>query len=215
MKTSKQSIARLHSYREALYRLKYLGFVKVFSDNLADAIGATASQVRKDFSIFGLIGNKKGGYVIDELINKLDELLGKNQPQHIIVVGSGNIGKALMSYKGFGKVGIHVVAAFDTDEAKTNRAAEIPILPLGELKEFAKQRHIKVGVIAVPDTAAQQVLEMMISAGIKGVLNFAPIRLNCPEHFVLNNVNLGIELETVVYFVNALNRQAHDEKSKS
>ena len=215
MKASKSSIARLYSYREALFRLKFLGFVKVFSENLADAIGATAVQVRKDFSVFGLVGNKKGGYQVDELIGKLDELLGKNKKHPIIVAGSGNIGKALANYKGFSNSGIEILAIFDNDSSKVNRKAAIPTLPLAELKDFVKKHKIKAGVIAVPETSAQQVLDLMIEAGIRGALNFAPIRLNVPESFVLNNMNLVLELDTILYFVNALDRQAQHEKHKA
>ena len=215
MKTSKSSVTRLYSYREALLRLKYLGFVKVFSENLADAIGATAVQVRKDFSLFGLVGNKRGGYQIDELILKLDALLGKNKKHPLIVVGSGNIGRALMNYKGFLSSDLHIAAAFDTDETKVNRSAEVPTLPFGELKDFVKKNKIKVGILAVPELVAQQVLDQMMAAGIKGVLNFAPVRLNTPEKFVVHNVNLGRELETILFFVNAWDRQEQHEGHKA
>jgi redox-sensing transcriptional repressor len=215
MKTSKSSVARLYSYREALLRLKYLGFVKVFSENLADAIGATAVQVRKDFSLFGLVGNKRGGYQIDDLIQKLDTLLGKDKKYPLIVVGSGNIGRALMNYKGFLNSDIRIVAAFDTDEQKVNRSAEVPTLPFGELKDFAKKNKIKVGILAVPELAAQQVFGQMMAAGIRGILNFAPVHLNVPEKFMVHNVNLGRELETILYFVNAWERQEQHEKHKA
>jgi redox-sensing transcriptional repressor len=215
MKTSKSSVTRLYSYREALLRLKYLGFVKVFSENMADAIGATAVQVRKDFSLFGLVGNKRGGYQIDELIQKLDVLLGKDKKHPLIVVGSGNIGRALMNYKGFLHSDIRIVAAFDTDEQKVNRSAEVPTLPIGELKDFVKKNKIKVGILAVPELAAQQVFGQMMAAGIKGILNFAPVRLNVPEKFVVHNVNLGRELETIFYFVNAWDRQEQHESHKA
>ena len=215
MKTSKSSVTRLYSYREALLRLKYLGFVKVFSENLADAIGATAVQVRKDFSLFGLVGNKRGGYQIDELILKLDALLGKNKKHPLIVVGSGNIGRALMNYKGFLSSDLHIAAAFDTDETKVNRSTEVPTLPFGELKDFVKKNKIKVGILAVPELVAQQVLDQMMAAGIKGVLNFAPVRLNTPEKFVVHNVNLGRELETILFFVNAWDRQEQHEGHKA
>ena len=215
MKTSKSSVTRLYSYREALLRLKYLGFVKVFSENLADAIGVTAVQVRKDFSLFGLVGNKRGGYQIDELVQKLDALLGKNKKHPLIVVGSGNIGRALMNYKGFFSSDLHIAAAFDTDETKVNRSTEVPTLPFGELKDFVKKNKIKVGILAVPELVAQQVLDQMMAAGIKGVLNFAPVRLNTPEKFVVHNVNLGRELETILYFVNAWDRQEQHEGHKA
>lgn len=208
MKTQKNCIERLSKYRDTLYRLRSMGFVKVFSDNLADAVGVASSQVRKDFSIFGLSGNKKGGYVIDDLVNKINGILGKNEVQKIIVAGVGNIGKALMHYTGFESRGIKIVAAFDKDQAKINRTGMVPVLPLDELKDFlAEHPGVKVGVVAVPEAAAQQVVDQMISAGIKGILNFAPIRLNIPPDFIVNDVNVGLELETVIYFVNALDKE--------
>jgi len=200
-------------YRKALYRFKQMGCIKVFSDNMADGIGVTSSQVRKDFSIFGLSGNKKGGYLVDELIPKLDEILGKNKPQHVIVIGAGNIGTALMNYKAFEKEGIKIIAAFDTEPAKINRNAEIPVLPIGELKAFVKANEIKAAIIAVPDIFAEEVINELISAGVKGALNFAPIKLNVPEDFVINNVNVGVELETVIYMVNALDRQCDGDEA--
>jgi redox-sensing transcriptional repressor len=192
-----------------------MGFVKVFSENLADAIGVTSVQVRKDFSLFGLVGNKKGGYQIDDLIPKLDDLLGKNQMHQIIVVGSGNIGRALINYKGFEHSCIRIAAAFDSDESRIKRISEIPVLPFSEMKDYIKKHKIKVAVIAVPDVAAQSVLDQLAAAGIKGVLNFAPVKLNTPEQFVIHNMNLGRELETILYFVTALDKQEQHEKHKA
>src|SRR3989339_959395 len=103
MVTNKACIVRLSRYKNALSRLKSLGFVKVFSDNLADAADVTPSQVRKDFSIFGVTGNRRGGYVLDELIERLNRILGKNVTQNVVIVGAGRIGSALMKYKGFEK----------------------------------------------------------------------------------------------------------------
>lgn len=206
MITNKNCIIRLSRYKNALYRLRTLGFVKVFSDNLADAIGVLPSQVRKDFSLFGISGNKRGGYQIDILIEKLNSILGKEQTQEVVIVGLGNIGSALMKYKGFEKEGIKISACFDIDPIKYHREAEIPVLPLEEMKDFVRNKQIKIGVIAVPDIAAQSVLDMMLSCGIKGVLNFAPLRLRAPGETVVNNVNLELELENVIYFVNALEK---------
>ena len=206
MIANKNCIIRLSRYKNALYRLKALGFVKVFSDNLADAIGVLPSQVRKDFSIFGISGNRRGGYNIDELIDKLNGILGKDRVQKVVVVGTGNIGTALMKYKGFEKEGIKMVAGFDIDPAKYHESADIPVLPLEKLKELVKAESIKIGIIAVPDIAAQQVFDMMVLAGIKGILNFAPIRLRGPEDLIINNINVELELESVSYFVNALHK---------
>lgn len=206
MLVNKNCIQRLSKYKTALSRLKSFGFVKVFSDNLADAAGVTASQVRKDFSLFDIRGNKKGGYLIDELIEGLNNILGKTQLQKVIVVGAGNIGHALMRYAGFEKEGIKIVACFDIDPAKIEPEAPVPIFPMESLKDFIKTNKIKIAVLAVPDIAAQQTWELLKDAGIKGVLNFAPIRLRDAEDYVINNANLELELENVIYFVNAMSK---------
>lgn len=202
----KKYINRLSKYKNALYRLKALGFVRVFSENLGEAVGSTSAQVRKDFSIFGISGNKKGGYLVDDLIDSLNRILGKDKIQQVIIVGAGNIGTALMNYQGFEKEGIKILACFDIDPARHDENKSIKILPFGKLNNFVKEHNIRIGIIAVPDIAAQHVLDIMIASGIKGVLNFAPIRLKAPNDVVINSVNLGLELENLIYFVNALGR---------
>jgi redox-sensing transcriptional repressor len=202
MITNKNCIIRLSRYKNALYRLQALGFVKVFSDNLADSVGVTASQVRKDFSIFGISGNKKGGYQINSLLEKLNSILGKDQLQKVIVIGAGHIGSALMRYRGFEKEGIKILAGFDIDPSKINRSALVPVMPLEEAKSFIKTNGIRIAILAVPDIAAQQAVDIICKAGIKGILNFAPLRLRSPEGCIINNVNLEIELENLIYFVN-------------
>ncbi len=194
---------RLSRYRNAIIRLKALNFVRVFSDNLADAASVTAAQVRKDFSIFGIAGHRRGGYQVDDLLSKLSKILGKDQIQEIILVGVGNIGKALLHYPGFEKSGIRIVVGFDIDPTKHIADTNIPILPLEKMHDYILTNNIKLGIIAVPDYAAQQVLEMMKSAGIKGVLNFAPICLRESADCVINNVNLVTELENIIYFIKA------------
>jgi len=206
MITSKNCIIRLSRYKNALYRLQALGFVKVFSDNLADAVGVTAAVVRKDFSVFGISGNKKGGYQIEALLEKLNSILGKDRLQKVIVIGAGHIGSALMRYRGFEKEGIKIIAGFDIDPAKANRSASVPILPLEEVKGFIKSQGIKIAVLAVPDIAAQEVADIICATGIKGILNFAPLRLKSPEGCIVNNVNLEIELENLIYFVNVMEK---------
>jgi len=206
MITTKNAIIRLSRYKSALARLRNLGFVKVFSDNLADAVGVTAAQVRKDFSLFGITGHRRGGYQIDALIEKLNSLLGKDNLQKVIVVGCGNIGSALMKYKGFEQEGIKIVAGFDSSGTSVKKSSEVPILSVDELQSFVSKHKIHIGVIAVPEAAAQAVLDQMVAAGIKGILNFAPIRLRAPENIVINNVNLVLELESVVYFTRAVEK---------
>jgi redox-sensing transcriptional repressor len=204
MATNKNSIIRLSRYKNSLYRLKALGFIKVFSDNLADSVGVTSSQVRKDFSMFNITGNKRGGYDINKLIEKMNRILGKDKLHKAIIVGQGKIGTALKEYSGFKTEGIEISATFDIDPSKYDKSKDIPVLSLEELKDFVKQNKIKIGIIAVPEIAAQYVADIMISSGIKGILNFAPIQIKGVEDCIINNVNLVLELENVIYFVDAM-----------
>lgn len=200
---NRSCIIRLSRYKNALNRLRTLNFVRVFSDNLADAAGVTAAQVRKDFSLFGITGNRRGGYKVDDLAEQLNKILGKNQLHEFVVLGIGNIGRALLHYPGFDRSGISVAAGFDIDPAKYDRDSKPPVLPLEQLAEVIQVRDVKLAILAVPDYAAQQVLELVLAAGIKGVLNFAPICLKAPPGCVVNNINLETELENLIYFVNA------------
>ena len=200
MATNKNCIVRISRYKNALTRLKSLGFVKVFSSNLADATGTSSAQVRKDFSIFGITGNKRGGYNIDDLIEQMNAIFGKHKVHRVIVVGAGNIGRALLGYKGFEKESIQVMAAFDIDSSKIKLDSNVPVYPLEQMADFIKENEVRLGVISVPDVAAQQVFEMMRDAGIRGVLNFAPINLSS-EEVIVNNINLEMELENLIYYV--------------
>lgn len=188
-----------------------MGFVKVFSGNLADAAGVTSSQVRKDFSLFAITGNRRGGYHVDELIDRIGHILGKNEIQKVVIVGMGNIGKALMRYRGFEAGGIKIVAGFDNDPTRFNASAEVPILPLDEFRQFVANNGVKIAILAVPDMAAHQVSELMIAAGIKGILNFAPIQLRGAEDVVISSINLEVELENLIYFVNAGSKTTNDD----
>ncbi|HEX2865790.1 MAG TPA: redox-sensing transcriptional repressor Rex [Ignavibacteriales bacterium] len=198
---NKHSIIRLLKYKSSLLRFRILGFKRVFSDNLADAADVTAAQVRKDFSLFGIPGNRRGGYQIDELLTRLNSLLGKDVVQKVVIVGAGHIGSALMKYKGFDKEGIQITAGFDIDPEKIQREATIPVYPFEEMKDYVKTNNIKIGIISVTEMFAQHVLDAMVEAGVKGVLNFAPIKLKGPDDVFISNVDLLGELEKVIYFV--------------
>lgn len=203
---NKNCIIRLSRYRNALINLKLLNFNRVFSDNLADAVGVTSDQVRKDFSIFGLAGNRRGGYLVDDLAAEMDKILGKDKIQKFIVVGIGNIGRALLNYPGFEKNGIKILAGFDVDQSKHAPTAEIPILPMDKVKDFISQHHIQFAIICTPSLATPQVADILLSSGIKGILNFAPIHIREREGCMIENINLVTELENIIYFVNALDK---------
>ena len=208
---NKNAILRLSKYKNALQRFQALGLEKVFSDNLAEAVGVTPSQVRKDLSAFGLAsGNKRGGYQIAALLDRMRESLGMGESYPVIVVGVGKIGAALLRYKGFARVNLRIVAAFDTDPAKQDAAASIPILPLENLAPFVRKHSVRLAVLAVPAAAAPSVLASLVAAGVPGILNFAPIELLGSDAVLVSNVHLESELESLLYFVRRREAGLHE-----
>ncbi|HHS14025.1 MAG TPA: redox-sensing transcriptional repressor Rex [bacterium] len=196
-----KSASRLPCYRRALMRFKELGFDRVYSESLAESVGVTSSQVRKDFSVFGISGNKKGGYQIETLLDQLRIILKKDQIHPVILVGVGNIGTALMNYRAFERENIEIVAGFDIDPSKINKKMKIPVLPINAMDDYLKHHQVRIGIITVPALTAQQVCNRMVSAGIKGILNFAPIRLKVPDDTMIENVSVLLKLENIIYFV--------------
>lgn len=208
---NKKAIIRLSRYKTALYRLKDLGISSIFSTNIAKEAGATPEQVRKDFSIFGVKGHKKAGYKVDSLLEQLKSILGKEKTQQVIVVGAGNIGTSIIKYKGFRRIGIRIAAGFDIDVTKMKTHGTIPVLPMSRMIDFVQKQGVKIGIITVPNTVAQQVFDQMVLAGIKGVLNLVPVTLRAPKHVVVNDVDIAVELENVIYYV--LQQEKHWEAS--
>ncbi len=203
---NKEFILRLTKYKRLIHKLKSLGFERVFSNNLGDAIGVTPALVRKDFSTLHLSGNKRGGYNIDMLVEEFDIILGRSTPQNVIIVGCGRIGQALMNYPGFATDDIHIVAGFDKEPDNISTNISTPIFSMDKLENFVNENDIKVGVITVPGEEASEVLDMLVSTGIRGILNFAPVELKCQKYHcddscVIQNVNIGLELEHLFYQV--------------
>jgi len=197
---SDDKVYRLLNYKNLLNRLKSIGFVKVFSDNLADTLDISPSLVRKDFREFGIRGAQKGGYTIEAVLLKINEVLGINKKHKIIIVGAGRIGQALMQFPGFQKEGINVTAVFDTDPEKINDQLDIPIFHIKEMPEYLKKQNVKLAVLAVPENAAMGCLDTMESSGIKGILNFTSLNLKS-EKVSINNVNIGNEIENLIFTI--------------
>ena len=180
-----------------------LGFERIYSDFLADEAGNTSSQVRKDFSLFGIRGKRHQGYDVRTTLNSINALLGDKREQKIIIVGAGNLGMALAHYKNFNKEAISVVACFDSDPFKFKPEDSIPVLPIADMISFIQKKNITVGIIAVPAHCAQEVCEMMVLAGIQGVLNFSPLTLKVSaQRCYVVNFNVIEALESVFYFIN-------------
>ena len=199
MNANQEVIRRLSKYRNVMRKMKALGLVKVFSDNLADAVGVSSSLVRKDFSMFNLTGNKRGGYRIDELVTKLNTLLGKDKKQKIVIIGCGKLGQALMNHNGFPRVGIRVVAVFDSDPEVLDPDAPIPILHIKKIREFIDENQIRVAALTVPEPAAQGMIDTLKKTCVKGVINFAPVSLKSSEDFLVHNINIEQEIENLFY----------------
>ncbi len=210
--TIQNRINRLLSYKHLLNRFKSLGLVRVFSDNIADPLGISASLVRKDFGLFGISGSQKGGYSIEDVLHKINEILGSNEVNRVIIVGVGRIGEALMSYNGFHKDGIKIVAGFDIDIKKIKKTGDVPVRPIEDLNEYVQENNISVAIMAVPDIAAQQTLEIMKRANIKGILNFTPVKFKSTDDITVNNFNIENELVNLIYFVNNYKKNGKEAK---
>jgi len=200
----KNSLKRIFLYRACLVRLKLMGVEKVFSYTLANETGVTADQVRKDFSEFGIKGNKRGGYEVVELLESMENIFHRNKDHNLVLIGMGNLGLALSKYSKFVQRNMNVVATFDIDPFKQKIRSDIPVYSMSRLKEIIDRFKVKVAILAVPEISAQEVTDELVRSGIKGIVNFAPVLLKVPPDVVVNNVNLCDELESVIYYVHKL-----------
>jgi redox-sensing transcriptional repressor len=200
----KNSLKRIFLYRSCLIRLKMMGVEKVFSYTLGNETGVTADQVRKDFSEFNIKGNKRGGYDINDLLEKMESIFHKNKDNNIVLIGMGNLGQALSKYSRFVQRNMNIVATFDIDPFKHKTRSDIPVYTMNRLKEIIDRFRVKIAIVAVPEISAQEVTDELIGMGIKGIVNFAPVLLKVPPDVIINNVNLCDELESVIYYVHKL-----------
>jgi redox-sensing transcriptional repressor len=197
----RKTIYRLSIYLRCLARLKENGISTVSSEALARAAGVKPTQLRKDLAYFGTFGTRGLGYDVGALSKKISDELGTSRLQPVILVGVGNLGLSLLSYRGFEKEGFEIVAAFDADPArKRDKQIKQPIYEMSDLPAFVKEQNVKMAILTVPAAAAQEVANQLVKGGIVGILNFAPIVLAVSEEVMVNNVNLAIELENLSYF---------------
>ena len=173
----------------------------MFSYTLANETGVTPEQVRKDFSEFGIKGNKRGGYEINGLLEIMENLFHRNKDHNIVLIGMGNLGLALSKYSKFVQRNMNVVATFDIDPFKQKIRSDATVYSMSRLKEIIDRFRVKVAILAVPEISAQEVADELVRLGIKGIVNFAPVLLKVPYDVIINNVNLCDELESVIYYV--------------
>jgi len=198
---NKELVIRLLKYRRILNQLKNLGFEKVFSNNLGDAIGVAPALVRKDFSLLVLGGNKRGGYNIDYLSEQLNRILGKTREQKIVIVGMGKIGTAIAQYKGFLQGDFEVAAGFDIRPIDLPAGLDLPVLPLEDLAAYTSTHNIEVAILSVPEEVATECHRLLKDAGIKGILNFTPVELKTTQNCIIHNINIGVEIENLFFQV--------------
>ena len=201
-KISSTGIERLALYYRYLTSLRGSEQKFISSEELAKAVGHTAAQVRRDLSCFGTFGTPGKGYNMVELEAKLSEILGKEKLWNVVLVGVGNLGSALLAYKGFRSQHYTVAAAFDHDIRKIGKHLEgLEIQDIRDLADWIPQTGAKIGIVSVPGDAAQEVVDALVSAGIRGILNFAPARVTVPEGITLQYVDLSIELDRLCYLL--------------
>jgi redox-sensing transcriptional repressor len=198
----RKTVYRLSVYLRCLARLKDNNIQTVSSVTLANVAGVKPTQLRKDLTYFGQFGTRGLGYDVKALSQMISDELGTNSLQPVILVGVGNLGLALLSYRGFEKEGFEIIAAFDT-EPKRRRDKELsqPLYPMEAMGDFIQKHLVKMAILAVPAEAAQEVANQLVGAGIVGILNFSATMLHVPEEVMVNNVNLAIELENLSYFI--------------
>ncbi len=195
-KISESTVHRLSIYYRALVALENESYTTISSKELAKREKLTPAQVRKDLSFFGSFGTRGLGYPVTELKQKIAGILGLNSLWNVALIGVGNIGSALVSYKEFAKQGFNIKLIFDNDQRKIGSNHKgIMVSDIRDFKKLVANEKIDMVIIAVPATAAQAVCAEVIEAGIKAILNFAPINLKVPSDVILRNQNMCIELE--------------------
>ncbi len=197
------AVRRLSLYLRQLESFKRKDRRTISSRQLGESLGLTDAQVRKDLAYFGQFGHPGIGYQVDELIGQVRHILGTDKVWNVLLVGAGNLGRALSAYKGFNAKGFRLVAIFDADSTKTGRKlGPFTIQPISEMVQTVKKEQIRLAMIAVPADNAQGVVDQLVEAGVKGILNFAPTSVTVPPHIALNAVDLSVQLEQLSFQVN-------------
>lgn len=198
----KAVVGRLSLYLRELQHLLRDGHATTSSTHLGSLLGFTDAQVRKDLAYFGQFGYPGIGYRCDELVAAIKKILGTDRPWYAAIVGMGNLGRALIGYRGFGTQGFRVVAAFEADPHKVGAQIEgVEVFSIEQLAEIIRVRNVRLALIAVPAPRAQEVADKLVAAGIDGILNFAPVTLNVPKEVSLVEVDLAMQLEQLSFAV--------------
>lgn len=198
---SERVIGRLAFYRRILQRAAEDGRVTIYSHEIAEACDATSTQVRRDLMAVGFPGHPIHGYDVEGLLAKMDRFLEVHRGVRLALVGVGNLGRALMSYFSRGRSTMTIEAAFDVDPARVNRTiGGIHSYPLDQLPDVLAGTKVDVGVIAVPEDAAQHVADLLVAAGVRSLINLAPVRVRVPRSVFVEDVDIGIAIERAAFY---------------
>ena len=202
VKAPQMAIRRLSMYYRTLAALREQGVASVSSEHLSTLTGSTAAQVRRDLAYFGRLRRRGVGYEVKSLQSHMREILGIGEGWPMALIGVGNLGSALLAYDGFPRQGFRIVEAFDSDPRRVGTVIrDVVVKPMDQVRETIQERRIAMALLAVPAKAAQTVTERLIDAGVRCLLNFAPISLKVPSHVYLASVDLSIEVEYLSYLL--------------
>jgi len=202
IRVPEESVKRLSLYLRNLNYLSQGGAETVSSDELAQNICVSAAQVRKDLSYFGDFGRRGVGYNVKSLISEIKSVLGLDKKWSVTLVGVGRLGSALLNYPGFEEFGFQISVAFDNNPKKIGKIwKEVKIKDSSKIEKMIKREKIKIAIIAVPASAAQEMTDTLIRAGIKAILNFSPRYLSIPKNVNIKTVDIAMELGNLAYYL--------------
>ncbi|RBR33684.1 redox-sensing transcriptional repressor Rex [Enterococcus cecorum] len=202
----KATAKRLPIYYRYLKMLHQAGKKKVSSTELSEVVQVDSATIRRDFSYFGELGKRGYGYDVEEVMLFFAVTLNEDKMTNVALIGVGNLGSALLKYKFHHSNSIRISAAFDVDENLVGRIIDgIPVYPMSDMKEQIKIQAIDIAILTVPADKSQDVVNELVESGVKGILNFTPVRLNAPKDVIIQNVDLTNELQTLIYFLNSDN----------
>ena len=201
LKIPEATVSRLSVYSRYLTGVEEQGIINISSGEIAEGVGGTPAQVRKDLAYFGEFGTRGVGYNVKQLNHEIMGILGLKKGWNMILIGAGNLGSALSQYRGFQARGFNIVAVFDNDMNKVGlKLNGLPIYAVNQMAEFVDKNDISIGIITVPSEYAQDIADILVETkSIKGILNFAPVVLTIPDEIEVRNVDLSVNLEVLSY----------------
>ncbi len=199
-KIPEATIVRLSVYSRFLELADKRGIITISSGEIAEGVGVSPAQVRKDLAYFGEFGTRGVGYNVKDLLRHTMKILGLSHDWSVVLVGAGNLGSALVSYRGFRERGFTIVGVFDNDLTKIGKKLlDLEVLAIDAMPRIIAEKNVRIGILAVPAKVAQEVADTMVKAGIRAILNFAPKAIVVPDEVEVRNIDLSVKLEILTF----------------